>query len=281
MTAATPALSETRVRPHVIVWTLGGESMQTSYGANCVAVIGADAVLLVDPLIAPAHARLVETMLRRHTEAPVRLVALTHYHTDHTLGAAYFLAQGAEVVAHRACRERMAEEHPGLIAARREAPETLGLFSDASPVLPTVTFDEGLTLHVGGVEVEVWHPGWGHTPGDAFFFLPGERLAICGDLVWSGYHVNYEDADLSGVREGLRALRALDADTFIPGHGPAGGAEILEEQAVYHGALETIVRKGTANGLEDAALVDQIRARFPAHRLGILLPIAVARLRAG
>ncbi|MBI3975461.1 MAG: MBL fold metallo-hydrolase [Armatimonadetes bacterium] len=279
MTAATPPLSETRVRPHVIVWTLGGESMQTSYGANCVAVIGQDAVLLVDPLIAPAHARPVAAALRRHTEAPVRLVALTHHHTDHTLGAAFFAAQGAQVVAHRACRERMAEEHPGLIAARREAPATRDLFADASSVLPTVTFDEALVLHVGEVEVEVWHPGWGHTRGDAFFFLPADRVAICGDLVWSGYHCNYEDADLSGVREGLRALRALDADTFIPGHGPAGGPEILDEQAGYHEVMAGLVRDAAAKGLDDAAIAGEVRARFPNHLLGLVIPTAVVRLK--
>ncbi|MGH7752354.1 MAG: MBL fold metallo-hydrolase, partial [Gemmatimonadales bacterium] len=196
-----PSLTETALRPHVLVWSLGGESIDTSYGANCVGVIGRDAVLIIDPLIAPAHGRLVGEALARHTDAPVRLVALTHHHTDHSLGGSVFAADGAEVVAHRACRERMVEEHPGLIASRRAAPSTRDLFADAVPLLPTVTFDDGLTLHVGGVEVEAWHAGWGHTPGDAFFYLPAERVAVCGDLVWSGYHVNYEDAELGGARE--------------------------------------------------------------------------------
>ncbi len=275
---STPPLIETAVRPHVLVWTLGGETMQSSYGANCIGVIGADAALVIDPLIAPAHARLVQEALRRHTDAPVRLVAFTHHHTDHSLGGAVFAAAGAEVVAHRACRERMLEEHPGLIASRQGAAATRDLFADAVPVPPTVTFDDGLTLHVGGVEVEVWHPGWGHTPGDAFFYLPADRVAICGDLVWSGYHCNYEDADLAGAREGLRALRALDADIFIPGHGPAGSAEILDAQAAYHDDVETLVRDGAAAGLDDVVIAARVRDRFPDHRLSLVVP-TVARLR--
>ncbi len=272
-------LAETPVRPNVFVWTLGGDTMLSSYGTNCVGVIDRAGVLLVDPLIAPAHARLVEEALRRHTSAPVRLVALTHHHTDHTLGAAWFAGQGATIIGHRACREGMAAEHPALIDARRRAAETAGLFADAVPVLPAVTFDQGLTLHVGDVEVEVWHAGWGHTPGDAFLFLPAERVAICGDLVFSGYHCNYEHASMAGVREGLRALRALDADTFIPGHGRAGGPEILDAQEQYHAVVESVVREGAAAGLDDEALAAAVRARFPDYLLPIATPTAVARFK--
>jgi cyclase len=275
---STPHLSETVVRPHVLVWTLGGESMHTSYGANCVGVIGRGAVLIIDPLIAPAHARLIQEALARETDAPVRLVAFTHHHTDHSLGGSVFAGEGAEVVAHRACRERMAEEHPGLIASRQEVEATRALFADAVPALPTITFDEGLSLHVGGVEVEVWHSGWGHTPGDAFLYLPEERVAVCGDLVSAGYHFNYEDADLAGAREGLRALAALDADTFIPGHGPPAGVEILDAQAAYHDAVEALVGTAGAGALTDEAIGEAVRVRFPDHHLSIVTP-TVARLR--
>ena len=52
-----PALGVTRFRDNVWVWTFGGESIATSYGSNCTAVAGRDAVLLVDPFIAPAYAQ--------------------------------------------------------------------------------------------------------------------------------------------------------------------------------------------------------------------------------
>ncbi|MGQ0550226.1 MAG: MBL fold metallo-hydrolase [Armatimonadota bacterium] len=272
------ALIETEVRPNVVVWTLGGEVMQTAYGTNCSAIIGGDGVILVDPLIAPAHARLVEQAVRSRTTAPVRFVVLTHHHTDHALGSSWFARQGVAVIAHRACAERMAAEHPGLIASRRAQPELRELFADAEPTRPSVTFDEGLTLHVDGLEVEVWHPGWAHTPGDAFLYVPAERVAICGDLLFNGYHYNYEDASASGVRKGLEALRALDAEVFVPGHGPVSGPEALDRQAEYHDAVEAIVR-GADTSEQDNAVADAIRAGFPDHRLGIILPTAVRLFR--
>ncbi|MDR7559945.1 MAG: MBL fold metallo-hydrolase [Armatimonadota bacterium] len=270
-------LQETEVRPSVVVYTAGGDGMATAYGANAVALIGADAVLVVDPLISPALGRQIAEAVRERTAAPVRFVAFTHHHTDHTWGAAAF--PGAAVLAHRACRERMAEEHPALLSSRRADPTLAPLFADASPVLPQVVYDEGLVVHLGGLEVELWHPGWGHTPGDTFLFLPDERVAICGDLVFAGYHVNYEHASLPGLRQGLRALAALDADVFIPGHGAPGGAELLDAQARYHDEVERVVREGVAEGLDDDALVERIAGRFPDHRLRMVLPTTVRRLR--
>lgn len=272
-------LTETEVADRVVVWTAGGDIIHTSYGTNCVGVLGSEGALVVDPLIAPPLAREVEAMLRRRTTAPVRFVALTHHHTDHTWGTSVFAAQGAAVVAHRACRERMAEEHPALLDSRRGQPELADLFADAASALPTVTYDEALVLYLGDVEVEVWHPGWGHTPGDTFLFLPEQRVAVCGDLVFAGYHFNYEDASIPGVRQGLKALEALDADVFIPGHGPAGGSEVLAQQAAYHEAVERIVAAGMEAGKDDEAIAQDIRAEFPDHRLGIVVPYAVNRIK--
>lgn len=272
-------LTETPIRDDILVFTLGGDTMASSYGTNAVAVLGERAVLVVDPLIAPAHGRLIAAALRRHTDSPVRFVAFTHHHTDHSLGAAVFEDQGAALIGHRNCRERMAEEHPDLIAARQAQPDVAELFADARPVLPSITFDESLVLHVGGVEVEVWHPGWGHTPGDAFLFVPEARVAICGDLLFAGYHYNYEHASLDGVREGLRALRALDADVFVPGHGAPGGLELLDAQAAYHDAVAAIVAEAVEAGLDDEAAAAALRERFPEYRLGIVTPGGAARVR--
>ncbi len=276
-TGVTVPLQETAVRAGVVVYTAGGDELATAYGANAVALLGSEAVLVVDPLIAPSLGRQIAEAVRSQTSAPVRFVVFTHHHTDHTWGAAAF--PGAVVLAHRACRERMADEHPALLGARRADPALAPLFADASPVLAQVVYDEGLVVHLGDLEVELWHPGWGHTPGDTFLYLPEQRVAVCGDLVFAGYHFNYEHASLAGVREGLRALAALDADVFVPGHGAPGGSELLEAQSRYHDEVERIVREGLAQGLDDETLAGRIAATFPEYRLRAVLPATVRRLR--
>jgi cyclase len=255
-------LSETRVRENVSVWTLGGDRIESSYGANCTAVIGSEAVLLVDPLIAPAHARLVESALRGITSLPVRFVVLTHHHTDHALGAAWFGRQKATVVAHRACQEAMASEHAALIRSRRRIPGLVELFSDAKPCLPSLDFEEGvLTLDLGDCEARVLHPGPGHTAGDAVVHLEEESVTICGDLVSAGYHVNYEDAFFDDLEQGLDFLRALRARTYVPGHGAAGGTELLDEQIRYHRAARAVRASNPVQARE------RLRLQFPGYLL--------------
>lgn len=259
----TAALRETRLRRNAWAWTLGGDRIETSYGANCVAVAGRDSVLVVDPFIAPAFARLVEAALREKTSLPIRHVVLTHHHTDHALGASWFGGQGASVMAHPACREAIAAEHPGLVRARREIPQLAELFRDAEPHLPTALVEESVEIDLGGSRARVFHPGAGHTAGDLVVHFESEQLVACGDLVSVGYHVNYEDAAVEKLGNGLRALSDLDAQTYVPGHGPAGGAEILDEQARYHAAVAA------------AAEVSQLRDAFPDHALAEVLPLSI------
>jgi glyoxylase-like metal-dependent hydrolase (beta-lactamase superfamily II) len=129
--ASTSSLSlrEIVLSPRLVVLTLGGDRMLTSWGTNCVAFAAAAGTLVVDPMIAPAHARLVEEALRRRGFPEVRHVVLTHHHTDHALGAAWFAARGAAVVAHVRCAEEIAAQHPAIIASRRLVPELATLFA--------------------------------------------------------------------------------------------------------------------------------------------------------
>jgi cyclase len=264
-------LAETRLAENVFVWTFGGNGIATSYGANCTAILGETAALLVDPFIAPVFARLVEERLREISPVPVRHVLLTHHHTDHSLGAGWFASRGVEVIAHPACRQAMAAEHPGLVQSRRRLPEIAHIFRDAQPYLPSRTLDGNITLDLGGTEVRILHPGWNHTPGDAVAHVPEESVVVCGDLVSSGYHVNYEDSSPANLDRGLETLRALGARIVIPGHGAPGGPELLDRQSRYHSAVRGAVL--SAPGPEEA--LARIRSRFPGYLLEEVLPSAL------
>ncbi len=239
--------------------TLGGEGPATSFGANCVAFAGEESALVVDPLIAPAHARLVEDALRRRGFPPVRHVALTHHHTDHALGAGFFAARGAAVVAHRRCAAAMAAQHQAIVQERRRVPELASLFADAEPHVPAVLFDGRHSIDLGGATAEVRHLGHGHTPGDAVVLLPSERAVVCGDLVFRGFHFNYEEADAEALPRRLAELAALPASLFVPGHGPPGGREIVEEQARYHEEVRRLVHAASTEQEARAS----VAARFP------------------
>jgi len=269
---AASALRETLLSPRLLLLTLGGDRVETSFGANCLALAGRDATLVVDPLIAPAHARLVAEAIVRRGFPPVRHVALTHHHTDHALGAGFFAARGAIVACHRHCAAAMATQHGGLIEARRRIPALAELFADAAPHAPAAVFDERHAVDLGGgVRVELRHLGPGHTPGDAVVLLPSEDAVAAGDLVSEGYHVNYEEADLGALPRRLEDLAALPFARLVPGHGAAGGREILERQARYHAEVARI--SAAAGTAEEARAA--LAARFPQHALAKVIGAAI------
>jgi cyclase len=256
-------LQTTSLRDNVRVYTLGGESIATSYGANCTAVAGRECVLLVDPLIAPKYASQIEIAVASWTSLPIRFVVVTHHHTDHALGAGYFASRGVTVVAHSSCRDRMDAEHAGLIESRRRHPDLAALFDDAQAYRPAVVLEKDLTIDLGGTEARILHPGPGHTPGDLVVHLPTESVAICGDLVSSGYHVNYEDASIENLDRGLGLLSSFHAQSYVPGHGPAGDSRLLDAQLDYHHVVRNAVEKSSLA----ADALQSLRAAFPAHLL--------------
>ncbi len=91
------------------------------------------------------------------------------------------------------------------------------------------------------------------------------------DLVFSGYHFNYEEADLKGLPAALDALRSIQADHFVPGHGPSGGMELADEEARHHPTLAQLIREASSPAEARVA----VRARFPTYRLEIAIESAL------
>lgn len=272
------ALREVRVHERLLVFTTGGESLEESYGANAVAVLGETGTLLVDPLVAPAYGREIRRLLALRGAAPVRWVVATHHHTDHVLGASVFSDDGVEVLVHPEAAGRMAVEHPALLSERRASPAVGSLFADAAPVVPTRAVGSALELGTGGLRAVVSPCGPAHTPGDLRVDLPGLGVVLTGDLVSNGYHPNLEDADLSGWRSALLALLRSQAATFVPGHGDPGGREIVEAQVAWLDAAEEIARRAGRGPAARERFAASLAERFPAHRLRVVLPTAAALL---
>ena len=112
----------------------------------------------------------------------------------------------------------------------------------------------GLTLALGGKTIEIRHPGPGHTDGDLVVYFPEDHVLATGDRV---FHRIVPVIDVDGGVDipgwvtslGNRFGIAAGEFTVVPGHGVAGGPELLTEQARYFEALDVAVRSAKARGL--------------------------------
>jgi cyclase len=227
---------------------------------NTLLVVTSDGVVVFDTGRTPHTARNIIAEIKKLTDKPVRFVVNSHWHDDHVFGnQAYEEAfPGVQFIAHRETRaEMIAQSIPSLktygvdywnkMSAGFEDRLAKGVTSDGKPltdaqktrlteqirtirgflpkideqriVLPTVVTDNALTLHLGGQEIRVLHLGLGNTRGDLVLYLPRERVVATGDLLVHPTPFAYGSFPAEWVAT-LKSVRALDATTIVPGHGP-------------------------------------------------------------
>jgi cyclase len=113
---------------------------------------------------------------------------------------------------------------------------------EIKPTAPNVTYSTKKVLNLGGREVQLLFIGRGHTNGDTVVFLPKERVVCTGDLMES--QVAYMgDAQFDEWITTLEALKKLDFDTDLPGHGaPFKDKGLI---TAFQGYLRDLVKQGT------------------------------------
>jgi cyclase len=274
---------------------------------NSIAIIGDDGVLVFDTNGTPAAAAAVLAQIRTLTSQPVRYVVNSHWHWDHWYGTeAYTQAfPGVKVIAHEKTKAMMAGpaidfNKPGLdqqlpaylaqleqriVKAEAATPPAANLpqlkqaladgrfflqqKSSVHHTLPNQTFTDKLTLTIGDREVQVLHRDRAVTPGDAFLYLPKEKIVITGDLL-----VNPVSFALSSYPSGwirtLEYIDSLDASIMIPGHGEPLRDEKLLKATIA--VFKELVKRGAearTRGLD----ADAARAEIMPQIKELALPI--------
>jgi glyoxylase-like metal-dependent hydrolase (beta-lactamase superfamily II) len=169
----------------------------------------------------------------------LRLVLLTHWHSDHT-GSAAEIGRwpGVDVGVHRADAPVVRGTQTGTPPVLTPAEEALyaqiaaaGL-PDAPPARVDWEFDDATVL--GGAHV-VATPG--HTDGSAAFWFPDSGVLCTGDTAASHDDtviLGPFNADRERARESFRLLGGFDAAVVGFGHGPAlvgADTKLLREAA--------------------------------------------------
>jgi cyclase len=120
--------------------------------------------------------------------------------------------------------------------------------------LPTMTFEKNLILHKPGRRISILYFGKGHTRGDVVVYLPKERVVITGDLLTNGIPFMRDAYPVEWVAT-LQALRNLDWDVAIPGHGDVQhGKDQIDKLISYLQDMVAAVKDAVAKGqtLEEA-----------------------------
>lgn len=177
-------------------------------GGNMAVLIGDDYVAMIDDGLGPT-AQVLHDFVTEIAGRPVDFIINTHVHGDHVGANAHFADNGTIVFAHDNIRKRLLEK-----------PEDAG----GPGGIPVVTFAEGVTWHLNGIEARIFHLADAHTDGDAAVHFPGVNVIHTGDLQFHQLFP-FIDLDSGGTVSGyIAAMQALidladENTTIIPGHG--------------------------------------------------------------
>ena len=223
--------------------------------SNAGLVVDGDATLLVDTLFdRPLTEAMLATMRSAVPAAgSIDTIVNTHANGDHCYGNR--AAGAGEIVTSTRSAAEMDEVPPALLAGFVAAAPNLGAagqylvdifggfdFEGTDPEAPTRTFDGSLTLPVGDREVTLLELGPAHTNGDVAVHVPDAGVVYTGDLVFHRGHPIVWAGPVANWIGACDRLLALDAPTVVPGHGPVGDRQAIEDQRGY---FEWLVAEGT------------------------------------
>ena len=220
---------------------------------NSSVIVNDDDVIVVDDHVSPAAAWVLLEEIKEITNKPVRTVINTHFHFDHAHGNQIF-DRTIEIIGHEFTRQMLVggaslkmplyenyvtglpaqietlkmrlagEKDPKQQAALRtqiQAGENnRASQAELKATPPNVTLRDQLTLYRGGREIQIRFLGRGHTAGDVVVYLPREKVVATGDFLTAGLS-NMSDSFPDEWVTSLDALKKLDFDTVLPGHGEA------------------------------------------------------------
>jgi len=185
-----------------IYWAEGGA------GVNTGVIVGTTGVIVIDMKTTEESAKEVLAEIAKITPKPVDTAIITH--SDHVKGIAAFPAN-MTIIVHENTKKEMEASH-----ARDAAPPDR---------LPNKTVGKDETMTIDGVRMRLLHWAPAHTSGDLVVYFPAQKVVFAEDLLVTDrppddtpIHVELQGS-AAGWFENVKGMLALDADTYVLGHG--------------------------------------------------------------
>ncbi len=237
--------------------------------ANIVAVNSEKGIVVIDTDICRPFAASIRTAIEKEFgERDFAYVINTHSHGDHTYGNQIFT--DTIIIGHENCPEEMmknSERRKGTVARLNAALGQMkgslekmeegseqaknmaqrvayyeamvqGYENDFVLTPPSVTFSDGMTLHLGDMTLDLMYYGTSHSSSDILIHCPQEGLWVTGDLFFPGVDLYIDSERVLELPRWMANLEKIveteeDTKTIVPGHEEFLVMEELKKKRDY------------------------------------------------
>ena len=252
-----------------------------SYDVTIGVVVGADGLLVVDTRASLGEADELLADLRQLSSAPVRWVVDTHWHFDHCFGNARF--DQAAIYGHETVPPMLTEHGDTVRAELAEQSAEWAREMDAVVITPPDrTFSSVAVIDLGDRQVELVHPGRGHTSGDVVVRVPDADVVYAGDVVEESGPPSYGSDSYPlewGPSLDVVAGLLTRQSAVVPGHGAVVDQGFVTEQRGEVGLVADTIRRLAAEGVPLARALDAAEWPFPPRVLGDAVRRGYAQLQ--
>jgi hydroxyacylglutathione hydrolase len=167
--------------------------------------------LLIDPGLTQFLPALIEEMHQDGIDPKdIDFIANTHLHGDHCwANDAFKELSGAKILMHPVQKQ----------FGQAAAVQTSQFFGVSAVEFSEDSLMDDNKLSLGETEIELI-PSPGHSPDSICYYIPNEKVLICGDVIFSQ---NTGRVDLPGgsadqLKASIERLAQLDIEYLLPGH---------------------------------------------------------------
>ncbi len=190
-------------------------------GGNSGILVSDSLVLVIDTKMDEAAEQLA-SQVKALAGSKHILVVNTHFHPDHEKGNAYYKGQM-------------------ILAGGNYTPE-FWLKQNGSEGVPTVWLKDRMEIPMGDEHVTILNLGKNvHTASDVVVYLKKRKMLFAGDVILNKQApAMFGVADPAGYLDAFNTLpKQFEIQTIVPGHGPVGGMDVLENFRQYFLDMQT------------------------------------------
>lgn len=184
-------------------------------GGTSTILVTDSAVVVIDTKMMGNAEKLYNMVKQKSGKKPI-IVINTHYHTDHTSGNYFY----------KGCKIYIGDYDKDFLR-RQLKPENM----------PNEFIKDSLTLNLGDETLTMYNLGQGHTFDDMVVYLKNRKMLLTGDLVFSKVNPVLRMESGANVEKWIDDLNMMltrwDVKTYVPGHGPIGGKDIVQSLRQY------------------------------------------------
>ena len=198
-----------------------------------VAVVGDNQTLLIDAGNSSSHAKLFKEQLASY-HVSGDILALTHWHWDHVFGLSEMgMPSIVNSMTYNKVKDlqKLSWENKDLddrVEAGSEIPFCadaikLELGSTREVIIPdpTIIFDKGLKLNIGGITCIIEHVGGDHSSDSNIIYIPEEKMLFLGDCLYANMYAEKWHYTIKKMAQLLEKINNYDAEIYFLSHHPA------------------------------------------------------------